>query len=54
VRNQVVLDLACGDGFYTRLISDEDAKFVLGVDVSSGMVALAHQTSKSHLYVPMM
>jgi ubiquinone/menaquinone biosynthesis C-methylase UbiE len=38
-----VLDLACGDGFYTRLIKQAGAIEVVGVDVSPAMIALARQ-----------
>jgi SAM-dependent methyltransferase len=35
-----VLDLACGDGFYTRLVKKLGAARVVGVDVSERMIAL--------------
>lgn len=38
-----VLDLACGEGFYTRLIKQAGADRVVGVDVSPEMIALARQ-----------
>jgi SAM-dependent methyltransferase len=38
-----VLDLACGDGFYTRRIQKAGAARVVGVDLSEGMIALARQ-----------
>lgn len=38
-----VLDLACGDGFYTRLIRQQGAARVVGVDLSPGMIELARQ-----------
>jgi SAM-dependent methyltransferase len=34
-----VLDLACGNGYYTRRIKQAGARRVLGVDVAEGMVA---------------
>lgn len=37
-----ILDLACGDGFYTRKFKP-DAKDVLGVDISEKMIELARQ-----------
>ena len=36
-----VLDLACGEGFYTRLIRHRGAARVHGLDLSEGMIALA-------------
>ncbi len=36
-----VLDLACGDGYYTRLLQRAGADRVVGVDVSEAMVARA-------------
>ena len=39
-----VLDLACGDGYYTRAIKDLGARSVTGVDGSEAMVELAQQT----------
>ena len=41
VRGLEVLDLACGDGFYTRQLATAGAKRVTGVDVSAEMIALA-------------
>jgi ubiquinone/menaquinone biosynthesis C-methylase UbiE len=35
------LDLACGEGFYTRLIRHRGAARVHGLDLSDGMIALA-------------
>jgi ubiquinone/menaquinone biosynthesis C-methylase UbiE len=35
------LDLACGEGFYTRLIRHRGAARVHGLDLSEGMIALA-------------
>ena|SRR5271165_1796483 len=36
-----VLDVACGEGFYTRLLRRRGAGRVVGVDLSPGMIALA-------------
>ena len=41
VRGSRVLDLACGEGHYTRLIRQAGAAEVTGVDISSAMVRLA-------------
>jgi len=39
--DQRVLDLACGFGFYTRLLKQQGAAQVVGVDISPEMVRLA-------------
>ena len=36
-----VVDLACGEGFYSRLLRAHGAASVTGVDLSEGMIALA-------------
>ena len=41
VQSLDVLDVACGEGFYTRLLKHRGAKRVTGVDLSEGMVSLA-------------
>lgn len=38
-----VLDVACGEGFYTRLLRHRGAARMAGVDLSEGMVALARK-----------
>lgn len=38
-----VLDLACGEGFYTRYVKRDGAARVVGVDLSAGMIDLARQ-----------
>ncbi len=40
---RAVVDLACGEGFYTRLLRQNGAESVLGVDLSEGMIGLAHE-----------
>lgn len=40
---QQVMDLACGEGFYTRQLRARGAAKVTGVDLSAGMIALARQ-----------
>src|SRR2546426_8483615 len=40
---QRVLDLACGFGFYTRLLKQRGAAQVVGVDISPEMIRLAQQ-----------
>lgn len=43
VRGKSILDLACGDGIYARMLADLGAARVHGVDLSSGMIDLARQ-----------
>jgi ubiquinone/menaquinone biosynthesis C-methylase UbiE len=43
VRGKAVLDLACGDGIYARMIADRGAARVHGVDLSGGMIELARR-----------
>lgn len=38
-----VVDVACGEGFYTRLLKHRGARQVTGVDLSEGMLELARQ-----------
>ncbi|WP_204106306.1 MULTISPECIES: class I SAM-dependent methyltransferase [Spirulina sp. CCY15215] len=38
-----VLDLACGDGLYTRQFKEKGASRVVGVDISSKMIELARE-----------
>src|SRR5712692_4423849 len=42
-----VLDLACGFGFYTRLLKQHGAAQVIGVDISPEMIRLAHQQEQA-------
>ena len=43
-----VLDLACGEGFYTRLLRQAGAVQVTGVDVSAAMIELAEAQERQH------
>ena len=43
VRGKSVLDLACGEGFYTRKIKQAEAAEVTGVDISAEMIRLAEE-----------
>lgn len=46
-----VLDLACGTGYYSKSVIDWGAEYVLGVDISSGMVNAAKESiSQSDKY----
>ncbi len=50
IRGDNVLDMACGDGFYTRLLKRAGASQVTGVDISKEMIRLArHQESRNPL-----
>ena len=41
-----VLDLACGEGHYTRLLKEAGAAEVLGVDISEAMLELAEASER--------
>jgi SAM-dependent methyltransferase len=43
VQGRTVLDLACGDGDYTRALKQQGAAKVVGVDVSEKMIARARE-----------
>jgi SAM-dependent methyltransferase len=43
-----VLDLACGEGFYSRIVKLHGAKRVVGVDLSSEMIKLAQAEEARH------
>ena len=47
LRGLRVIDLACGEGFYARLIKKAGADSVLGVDVSGEMIELARAKEAS-------
>ncbi len=50
IRGLTVLDLACGGGFYTRLLKRAGAGRVTGVDVSAEMIRLArHEEEREPL-----
>ena len=48
ISQRSVLDLACGEGFYTRRIKQMGAETVVGVDISEKMVRLAKQQEDNH------
>ena len=48
LRGKTVLDLACGEGFYTRLLKRAGASEVTGVDVSPEMIRLAEDQEARH------
>lgn len=43
-----VLDMACGEGYYTRLLRQQGASRVTGVDLSVGMIELARRQEVDH------
>jgi ubiquinone/menaquinone biosynthesis C-methylase UbiE len=43
---KTVIDLACGEGYYTRLLRQRGAARVVGVDLSHGMIELAKSQEK--------
>ena len=47
IREATVLDLACGDGFYTRKIKQAGALGVTGVDLSAEMIKLAEEEERA-------
>ena len=49
VRGKTVLDMACGEGFYTRLLKRAGASEVTGVDISAGMIQLAEEERRQPL-----
>ena len=47
LRDRTVLDLACGEGVYTRQFMRAGAAAVTGVDISQAMIALAEAAERS-------
>jgi ubiquinone/menaquinone biosynthesis C-methylase UbiE len=45
---KAVLDVACGEGFYTRRLKQRGAARVTGVDLSQGMLGLARAQEAEH------
>lgn len=43
-----VLDVACGEGFYTRRLRKLGAERVVGIDLSAGMIELAARQEAEH------
>jgi ubiquinone/menaquinone biosynthesis C-methylase UbiE len=48
LRGKEALDLACGEGIYSRSLIAHGAKRVVGVDLSAGMIALAQERQRQH------
>ena len=47
ISQKSILDLACGEGFYTRRIKKKSAETVVGVDISEKMIKLAKQQEEN-------
>jgi ubiquinone/menaquinone biosynthesis C-methylase UbiE len=43
-----VIDIACGEGFYTRMVRQRGAAKVTGIDLSEGMIELARKQEETH------
>lgn len=48
LQGAAALDVACGEGFYTRLLRQRGAARVVGVDLSAGMIELARRQEAQH------
>ena len=48
LRGMAILDVACGEGFYTRMLRQRGAARVSGVDLSQGMIDLARSQEAQH------
>jgi SAM-dependent methyltransferase len=48
ISQKSILDLACGEGFYTRRVKRKGAGPVVGVDISGEMIRLAKQQEQNH------
>ena len=48
LKGKSVLDLACGEGFYTRFLKRRGAARVIGVDLSHGMIELARREEEKN------
>jgi ubiquinone/menaquinone biosynthesis C-methylase UbiE len=46
VKEKTILDLACGDGNFSRKIKKDGAKEVIGIDLSEEMIKLAKEKTK--------
>jgi SAM-dependent methyltransferase len=48
LHGKAVLDLACGEGFFTRFIKQAGVGRVVGIDISAGMIDLARAEEAAH------
>lgn len=46
--DRAVIDIACGEGFYTRMIRQRGAAKVTGADLSEKMIRLARASEAEH------
>jgi len=47
LENKAVLDLACGDGRYTRILKKEGAQTVVGIDVADTLLAIGKKREET-------
>jgi len=48
LQGKTILDLACGTGFYSRLLKEQGAAKVVGVDISREMIEVARQQEQKN------
>lgn len=48
IQGKHILDLACGSGFYSRLLKQEGAAKLLGIDISTEMVKVARSKENNN------
>ena len=48
VKNKSVLDLGCGDGFFTRLLAKQKPSEIIGVDISQELINKAVEKENQH------
>ena len=48
IRGKTVLDVGCGDGYYTRMIKNLGASKVVGVDISREMIKIAKEKEQKN------
>ena len=51
VKGKSVLDLACGDGFFTRRLLELDPSEIMGIDISEEMIKKANQDGSGIEYL---
>jgi ubiquinone/menaquinone biosynthesis C-methylase UbiE len=47
IKDEDIIDLACGTGFYTRILREKTSGKVYGVDISEDMIKYAKSKLKS-------
>ena len=47
VQDQRILDLGCGEGYFTRQLARNGAKEIVAIDISPGMIEMACQKEKT-------